>query len=109
MQKPALLYLVLLTALVGLAACATKPYTKVVWANPQVPLEMERVQLKADAEVCWKLAAEALPDASLRNMGFGLSDRLGWQILNQRDETQLRFVARCLKQKGWRGEERVIS
>jgi hypothetical protein len=109
MQKPALLYLVLLTAILGLAACSTEPYTKVVWANPQVPSDRQRIQLKLDADDCWTLATEAIPEPSLRNMGFRMRDRLGWQIINQRDDQQMRYVATCLALKGWRAEERVIG
>jgi hypothetical protein len=109
MQKPALMYPVLLTAILGLAACSTEPYTKVVWANPLVPPDRQRIQLKLDTDACWTLASEAIPEPSLRDLGFRMRDRLGWQILNQRDETQMRFVAVCLAQKGWRAEERVIG
>jgi hypothetical protein len=109
MQRSFVPYVVLFATIVSLAGCATEPYKKVVWANPQVPPDMQRVQLNADAQVCWKLATDAFPETSLRSMGFRLRDKLGWQIINQRDDDQMRYVATCLALKGWRAEERVIG
>ena len=103
------LYIVLFAAIANLAACSTEPYKKVVWANPNVPEERQRIQLKADADVCWKLASDAIPEPSMRDMGMRIKDRLGWQIINQRDDQQMHYVALCLALKGWKAQEKVVG
>jgi hypothetical protein len=109
MRKFIVPYLMLFATIGSLAACSTEPYKKVVWANPNVASDMQRRQLNTDVDACWKLATDAIPEPSLRSMGFRMKDRLGWQIINQRDDTQMRYVASCLAVKGWRAEERVIG
>jgi hypothetical protein len=74
-----------------------------------VPPDTQRRQLNADVNACWKLATDAIPEPSLRNMGFRMKDKIGWQIINQRDDQQMRYVATCLALKGWRAEERLIG
>jgi hypothetical protein len=110
MQKHVLPCLALLGATLALPACTTmEPLARAVWAHPQVPPELQKSRLNADAQECRALAGRAANDPSLRQMGMRLGDRLGWQILNQRDDQQESFVAGCLMGKGWRAEERVAG
>lgn len=110
MHKPVLSCLALSGAILVLSACAAiEPHARLVWAHPQVSPELQKSRLNADAQECWALAGRASNDPSLRQMGMRLSDRLGWQMLNQRDDQQESFVAGCLMQKGWRAEERVAG
>ena len=102
-------YVAMLAAVASLAACSTEPYKRTVWVNPGVPEDRQRIQLRADADTCWKLASDAIPEPSLRNMGMRIRDRLGWQVINQRDDEQMHYVAVCLALKGWKPEQRTLG